>query len=160
MRAQWHSTLCDPMDYSPLGSSVHGILQARILEWVAISFSRPRDRTHLLDDIRDWAWPKWRDFGACSRHQLRLQKSITLGIRTTPTNIGRIKRAPINWSLNSSLKACQNKTWHSFLSFVVGFTLYWSIIDLQCCINFRCTAKWLSYSYTHILFLDIPLEKN
>ena len=32
--------LCDPMDYSPLGSSVHRILQARILEWVAISFSR------------------------------------------------------------------------------------------------------------------------
>ena len=29
----------DPMDYSLLGSSVHGILQARILEWVAISFS-------------------------------------------------------------------------------------------------------------------------
>ena len=40
-------TLCDPMDCSPLGSSVHGIFQARILEWVAISFSRgsfqPRD---------------------------------------------------------------------------------------------------------------------
>ena len=33
-------TLCDPMDYSPPGSSVHGILQARILEWVAIFFSR------------------------------------------------------------------------------------------------------------------------
>ena len=32
-------TLCDPMDSSPPGSSVHGILQARILEWVAISFS-------------------------------------------------------------------------------------------------------------------------
>ena len=31
--------LCDPMDCSPLGSSVHGILQARILEWVAIPFS-------------------------------------------------------------------------------------------------------------------------
>ena len=28
-------TLCDPMDYSPPGSSVHGILQSRILEWVA-----------------------------------------------------------------------------------------------------------------------------
>ena len=41
-------TLCNPMDCSPPGSSVHGILQARILEWVAISFSRgssqPRDR--------------------------------------------------------------------------------------------------------------------
>ena len=33
-------TLCNPMDLSPPGSSVHGILQARILEWVAISFSR------------------------------------------------------------------------------------------------------------------------
>ena len=32
-------TLCDPMDYSPPGSSVRGIFQARILEWVAISFS-------------------------------------------------------------------------------------------------------------------------
>ena len=33
-------TLCDPVDYSLSGSSVHGILQVRILEWVAISFSR------------------------------------------------------------------------------------------------------------------------
>ena len=33
-------TLCDPMDCSPTGSSVHGILQARILKWVASSFSR------------------------------------------------------------------------------------------------------------------------
>ena len=32
-------TLCDPIDSSPLGSSVPGILQARTLEWVAISFS-------------------------------------------------------------------------------------------------------------------------
>ena len=42
---------CDPMDCSPPGSSIHRILQARILEWVAISFSRgssqPRDRTHV-----------------------------------------------------------------------------------------------------------------
>ena len=35
-------TLCDPMGYSLPGSSVHGILQARILEWVAISFSKGR----------------------------------------------------------------------------------------------------------------------
>ena len=42
-------TLCDPIDGSPPGSPVPGILQARTLEWVAISFSRgssqPRDRT-------------------------------------------------------------------------------------------------------------------
>ena len=38
--AQSCPTLCDPMDCSPLGSPVHGIFQARILEWVAIHFSR------------------------------------------------------------------------------------------------------------------------
>ena len=41
-------TLCDPMDCGPLGSSVHAISQARMLEWVAISYSRgssqPRDK--------------------------------------------------------------------------------------------------------------------
>ena len=44
-------TVCDPMDCSPPGSSDHGILPARILEWVAMSFSRgssqPRDRTQV-----------------------------------------------------------------------------------------------------------------
>ena len=34
-------TLCDPMDCSPAGSSVHGIFQARVLEWGAIAFSHP-----------------------------------------------------------------------------------------------------------------------
>ena len=44
-----HAWLCDPMHYSPPGSSIHGILQARILDWVAIPFSRwssqPRNQT-------------------------------------------------------------------------------------------------------------------
>ena len=47
--AQLYPTLCDPKDCSPPGSSVHGILQARILEWLAVPFSRgasrPRDQT-------------------------------------------------------------------------------------------------------------------
>ena len=43
-------TLCDPMDCSSPGSSVHGILQARILESVAISFSRGSSQS------RDWNW--------------------------------------------------------------------------------------------------------
>ena len=38
--AQLCLTLCNPMDCSPPGSSVHGILQVRIVEWVAIPFSR------------------------------------------------------------------------------------------------------------------------
>ena len=47
------TTLCDPIDCSPPGFYVHGIFQARILEWVAISSSRgssgPRDRTRISD---------------------------------------------------------------------------------------------------------------
>jgi len=39
--AQLCPTLSDPMDYSPPGSSVHGIFQARVLEWGAIAFSGP-----------------------------------------------------------------------------------------------------------------------
>ena len=49
--AQSCLTLCDPMDCSLPGSSVHGIFQAIVLEWAAISFSRgssqPRDRTRV-----------------------------------------------------------------------------------------------------------------
>ena len=49
--AQSYPTLCDPMDCSLTGFSVHGILQAIILQWVAILFSRgsswPRDRTQV-----------------------------------------------------------------------------------------------------------------
>ena len=48
---QWCLTLCSPINCCPPGSSVHGILQARILEWVAMPFSRvfsqPRDPTHI-----------------------------------------------------------------------------------------------------------------
>ena len=43
-------TLCDPMDCSLPGSSIHGIFQARILEWVTISFSRRSSQ------LRDWTW--------------------------------------------------------------------------------------------------------
>ena len=51
MLLQSSPILCDPMDYSSPGFSVHGILQTRILEWVAISFprgsSQPRDQTYI-----------------------------------------------------------------------------------------------------------------
>ena len=49
--AQSYQTLCDPMDCSLPGSSVHGIPQARILEWVVVPFcrgsSQPRDQTQV-----------------------------------------------------------------------------------------------------------------
>ena len=49
LAAQSSPTLCDPVDCSPSGSSsVHGILQARILEWVSRGSSRPRDQTQAI----------------------------------------------------------------------------------------------------------------
>ena len=57
--------LCDTMDLSPPGSSVHGISQARILEWFAISFSRglsqPRDQTQISCIGRQilYHWATW-----------------------------------------------------------------------------------------------------
>ena len=49
--AQSYPTLCDPMDFSPLDCLVHGITPRRILEWVAVPFSRgssrPRDQTQV-----------------------------------------------------------------------------------------------------------------
>ena len=68
------SDLCNPTDCSPLGSSVHGIFQARILEWFSIPFSResswPRDWTHVsyvssigsggfFTAIATWEAPVW-----------------------------------------------------------------------------------------------------
>ena len=40
--------LCDPIDGLPPGSSIHGIFQARVLEWGAISFSRYADKTTFM----------------------------------------------------------------------------------------------------------------
>ena len=59
--AQSCPSLCDPMDCSLLCSSVHGIFQARVLEWVAISFSKgsswPRDRTQVSRTVgRRFTW--------------------------------------------------------------------------------------------------------
>ena len=44
-------TVCDPMDPNPPGPSIHGILQTRILEWVAISFSRASSQPRLWTQV-------------------------------------------------------------------------------------------------------------
>ena len=68
MHAQSCPILCDPMDCSPPGSTVHGIFQIRILEWIAISSSREsswtRDSSHIsyVSCIGRWIlyhWATW-----------------------------------------------------------------------------------------------------
>ena len=62
-------TLCDPMDCSPPGSSVHGILQARILEWVAVpsfrKYSWPRNWTRIsyVSYVGRWVLYHWHHLG-------------------------------------------------------------------------------------------------
>ena len=56
-------TLCNPMECSPRGSSVHGMRQARILEWVAIPFSKGSSR------LRDVVLPHGRQILCCLSHQ-------------------------------------------------------------------------------------------
>ena len=49
-------TQCDPIDSRPPGSSIHGIFQARVLEWVAIAFSVSLHRTVQLQLLQHY-WP-------------------------------------------------------------------------------------------------------
>ena len=70
---------CNPMDYSLPGSSVHGFLQARILEWVAISFSRgsyqPRDSTQVYT-IAGSFFTNWATKEALSTRMAIIEKII------------------------------------------------------------------------------------
>ena len=90
MCTQLWLTVCNPMDCSPPGSSIHGISQARILEWVAIPFSRgssqSRDQTHFsyiaggFFTTKPWGQPKQREtalqqYGSCAARQF--SKSAT-----------------------------------------------------------------------------------
>ena len=107
--AQSCPTLCGPMDCSPPGSSVHGILQARILEWVVMPSSRgsfqPRDRTQV-SRIAGGFFTAW----ATRKHML--EESV-------------IDTAPPVTSLCSSSLACKiSLTWYLSFSFVKKLGLH------------------------------------
>ena len=88
--------LWDCTDYSSPGSSVHGIFQARILEWVSISSSRgsswPRDRTHVspISCIGRWILYHWATRGALTgiysakKQNKRCQKESLMLNSTSP----------------------------------------------------------------------------
>ena len=90
MHTQSCLTLCDPMDWSPPGSSVHGIFQVRILEWVAMpssrGFSWPRDQTCIScvscigrQILYCWTtWEAWEDVIFLCKINKNLWKSEVL----------------------------------------------------------------------------------
>ena len=87
--AQLYPTLCYPIECSPPGSSVHGIFQARALEWVAISFSRgssqPRDRT-LVSCIASRRFTIWATREA--------PRTVDAGILTSNNESRVLERSP------------------------------------------------------------------
>ena len=86
--AQLCPALCDPMDCNPPGSSVHEIFQARILEWVAISFSNAwkwKVKVKLLSRVRPSATP-WT--AALVR---QVKRMVTTGLKT-------VIWSPIRWN--------------------------------------------------------------
>ena len=84
--AQLCPTLCDPVNCSPPGSSILGILQARILEWVAISFSRgtsrPRDRTQ----VSRIAGRRFNLWATRDRQGIHFQKRVIMSWKDTHKN--------------------------------------------------------------------------
>ena len=70
--AQSCPRLCDPVDCSLPGSSVHGILQARVLEWVAISFSRD----HVLSELSTMTHLSWVALHGMAHIFIELDKAV------------------------------------------------------------------------------------
>ena len=81
--AQLCLTLCNPMDCSLSGSSVHGISQARVLEWIAISFSRgsswPRNRT-WVSHIADRLFTVWATREAWKKYNVKINAFSNLTV--------------------------------------------------------------------------------
>ena len=134
-------TLCDPMDCSLPGSSVHGIFQARVLEWVAVSFSRgssrPRDRARasrtagrrftiwasaaFFDPQRQVSWShKGFPCSSAAWKPLRLQWLLPLEVEEgrTPPAVGFVLISkPIIWR---------------FCSFICLLSLKTNDLELKC----------------------------
>ena len=95
-------TLCDPVDCSPRGSSIHGILQARILEWVDISFCRgsswPRDQTQV-SCIAGRSFNLWECNSLSGRKVMTNLDSIFKSRDITlPTKVCLVKAMVFPWS--------------------------------------------------------------
>lgn len=72
-------------------------------------------------------------------------------------NLCSVSLSRVPWGLGNLSGHPLSKRWYtriiqvnSLFLFFLFFKMYWSIIDLQCCDNFFCTAKWVSYTCTHI----------
>ena len=92
--AQLYPTHCDPMDCSPPGSSVHGILQARILKWVVIPFSR--GSFQIMD--RTWVSCTGMRILYCLSHQGSAETLVSLIITSLYFTLNTLFQGSLKWS--------------------------------------------------------------
>ena len=125
-------TLCDPMDWGSPGSSVHGIIQARILEQVAISFSRGSSR------------PSIRVFSNESALRIRWRKHWSFSFSISPSNeYSGLTSFRIDWfdllAVQGTLKSlCQH---HSLKASVLWCSVFF-IVQLTSIYNY-----WKNHSF-------------
>ena len=153
-------TLCDPIHYNLSGSSVHGILQARILEWVAILFSRisyqPREQiwvsciagtfftiyitrkalNYKEVDMKSWDWENQRCI-ICPYNGA--------GVKNPPANAGDVGLIP--GSERSPGEGSGNTLWYSCLENSMdrgAWQAYspWGLKELN-------TTEWLTFTISH-----------
>ena len=135
-------TLCDPMDCSPQSSSVHGILQARVLEWVAISFSRgssrPRDWTQV-SCIAGRRFNLWATRKVLYTIHFHTHKKITCFINTVLQIFSLVSKKPLKLSLKVSF--CK---------------VSWCFLWLPC---FAQTKQryFMTHSYSSCFLISYPL---
>ena len=109
-------TLCNPMEYSLLGFSVHGILQASILEWVATSFSRRS------------SWPRDQNQSpALQMDSLHLSQKVCK--YEILVEIIYLFLPSLNWSLFSSDTYPSN--WYSFCGWYMNLTNHWMVLSMN-----------------------------
>ena len=144
--AQSCPTLCHPMDCSLPGSSVHGIFQARILEWVAISFSRrsswPRNWTQVSRivgrHLTIWA------------HQGSPKKKKKKGLQITSDD-NDVERREHYYTVGGNVNWCSHcgKHYGSFQDSLKTRTIVWSINSISGC-RFRKNENINLKSYIHL----------
>ena len=159
--AQSCLTLCDPMDCSLPGSSVHGIFQAIVLEWIAISFSKgssqPRDQTQVsrIVDRRFTVWAT-RAVGFSTYTELGDQDlgSFKTGWRRPfPLLLheaGSLKKVPPRWQCrleNISIQKHRIQT-KNVSVFQVGNSLPWECATMGSCFMW----VWIPINIIHVLW--------
>ena len=118
-------TLCDPMDCSLPGSSIHGIFQARVLEWVASSFSRG------FSQPRDWTW---------------ISRIVGRHFTVWATRDGNQKNVPM--TLNFTFKSMCGWMWPFSFTLSTRFYTWWDIwtylllLLLSCYVRAPLEAQW------------------